>query len=65
MISYIKRFDCNFPNISIIIISWILLIVLVNPIGEFPFSDDFSYAKAVQHYLNTGEMHLTDWTSMT
>jgi hypothetical protein len=61
----LKRFDRNWLNISVLIFIWILLIIIINPIGEFPFADDFAYSNPVEHLLKTGEIRLTDWSSMT
>jgi len=33
--------------------------------GEFLFSDDFAYAGPVRQLLDTGELQISDWTSMT
>ncbi len=44
---------------------WILMIVLVDPIGEFPLNDDWSYARAVNSFLVTGKIEITGWTTMT
>jgi hypothetical protein len=41
---------------------WLLF---VSPIHEFPISDDWAYAQSVRHFLNTGEVHISDWASTT
>jgi hypothetical protein len=40
------------------------MILLVNPTGEFPLNDDWSYAHAVQTLVESGRLELTGFTSM-
>jgi 4-amino-4-deoxy-L-arabinose transferase-like glycosyltransferase len=44
---------------------WIAVILIINSAGEFTYGDDFAYAGPVKTMLETGEMHITDWSSMT
>ncbi len=39
------------------------MIILVNPIGNFPLNDDWSYGKAVQSVVEHGEFKLFGWTA--
>jgi len=39
------------------------MIVLTNPIGNFPLNDDWAYAYSVQHLLQHGELRFSDWTA--
>jgi len=50
---------------------WVLLGVLVllmraliHPVGEFPLNDDWSYARAVRTWVETGQLRFTGWTSV-
>jgi len=43
---------------------WLLAAVLVNPIGDFPLDDDWSYGLTVRTLLTSHRLHLTDFTSM-
>lgn len=54
----------NARYIIILLAMWIVLAILVNPAGEFPIGDDWSYSKAVHTLMETGEVRLTGWTSM-
>lgn len=47
------------------ILLWIIVIVLVNPIGEFPLNDDWGYAKVVQRLVETGAYDPGTWPVMT
>jgi hypothetical protein len=44
--------------------AWIVSAFFVNPIGNFPLNDDWSFGIAVQRLLATGEFHPTGWTGM-
>lgn len=44
-------------------IVWLLIIVAVNPIGDFPLNDDWAYASAVRTLVETGEFRLSGWTA--
>lgn len=41
-------------NILIISLIWISMVILVNPIGDFPLNDDWVYALAVKSILENG-----------
>src|SRR5712692_3184073 len=43
---------------------WLLMVLLVNPAGEFPLNDDWSYSRAVQSLVEHGRLELTGFTSM-
>jgi len=49
--------------ICFITICWILAVVLVNPIGEFPSVDDWAYVWAVRSLVEHGEFRLHPWTA--
>jgi hypothetical protein len=44
---------------------WALAFALGNPVGNFPLNDDWSYALAVKHLLETGEFRPPGWISTT
>src|SRR5512140_3601996 len=44
---------------------WVGSLFVVNPLGNFPLNDDWSFGLAVQRLLQTGDFHPTGWTSMT
>lgn len=39
--------------------------LLVNPLGEFPLNDDWSYAKTVLILLQEGDLYIGTWCAMT
>jgi hypothetical protein len=48
---------------SFITICWIMAVVLVNPVGEFPSVDDWAYVWAVRSLVEHGEFRLHSWTA--
>src|SRR6478672_5751113 len=49
--------------IFILVLIWIFLVVLVNPIGDFPLNDDWAYGWTVKTLLEKGDFQLSDWTA--
>lgn len=48
----------------LISIVWLAMVLLVNPIGDFPLNDDWSYGRTVKLLVQEGRFQLSDWTSM-
>ena len=46
-------------------ILWSLLLLLIQPIVNFPLNDDWSYAFAVQSWVEDGNLEYRGWMSMT
>jgi len=51
--------------VAALAVLWIAMALAVNPAGDFPLDDDWSYAKAVKGLLETGRVRLTEWTFMS
>lgn len=47
----------------LIVVVWLAAIILINPMGDFPLMDDWSYAGSVRTLLLNGRFQLSDWTS--
>lgn len=43
---------------------WLCMALLVDPIGDFPLGDDWSYGRVVKTLVETGSFQYTDWVSM-
>lgn len=59
----------SFPNITkncIAILSitaiWLIMVVMVNPVGNFPLNDDWAYAASVKKLLS-GNLVIPDWSA--
>ncbi|GAB4243134.1 MAG: glycosyltransferase family 39 protein [Saprospiraceae bacterium] len=50
---------------SALLLIWTLVLLVVNPQGEFPLNDDFSFAKSVFNLCEEGRFLLDDWLAMT
>lgn len=48
----------------LVIIIFIIVEFLINPIGEFCLNDDWAYAKAVKTYLETSELKFSFWQAI-
>ena len=59
-----ERFtNSDTPALLFIGLCWIIAIILVNPIGEFPSVDDWSYVSAVRVLVERGEIKFSDSTA--
>ena len=43
---------------------WVASLFIVNPVGDFPLNDDWSFGLAVKRLLQTGDFRPTGWASM-
>jgi hypothetical protein len=55
--------DNDWFNITLLAIVWVLMVWMVNPIGDFPLNDDWAFGWAVKNLLETGRFEPSDWTS--
>jgi len=53
------------PDLFYLGVIWILGIALVNPIGDFPLNDDFSYGRTVYNLSELGVFLFDDWLGMS
>lgn len=44
---------------------WAVAALLVNPFGDFPLNDDFSFGRSVYNITELGVLRFDDWLSMT
>jgi len=52
-------------DLLIIATIWIVSIVVVNPLGEFPLNDDWAPAQTVKQLVETGSYHPSAWMAMS
>ena len=59
--------QCDFRsdniNLLTIVVIWIAMAALVNPVGDFPLIDDWVYAFAVKSVLETGHFQFLPFSS--
>ncbi len=53
------------PAELILLLAWILAVLLVNPMGEFPINDDWAYSRNVWFLSEKGRFVFSDWPGMT
>ncbi len=53
----------DWKNLSILTLVWIVMIILVNPIGDFPLNDDWAYAIGVRSVLEQGSFQIPGFSS--
>ena len=51
-------------HLLLLTLSWVAAILVVNPTGDFPILDDWSYGQAVRTLVTERVWRLTDWTSV-
>ncbi len=52
-------------HLSLIALVWIVMVVLVKPVGEFPLNDDWSFSWPVYHLIEKGTLEFSQWPFMT
>jgi hypothetical protein len=52
-----SQIPADMVNYLIIGLVWIAMVILANPLGDFPLNDDWVYALAVKSVLETGYYH--------
>lgn len=60
-----KKFIQNNQYFIIFLVSFLIAEIIVNPIGNFPLNDDWSYAFAVQNFDKTGRINIGSFPAMT
>jgi hypothetical protein len=50
--------------IGLLTVIWVAMVVLVDPVGDFPLNDDWAYGWSVKYLLDEGNLQLSDWTAV-
>jgi hypothetical protein len=55
------------PEFSLWVIAavWLASLFIINPLGNFPLNDDWSFGLAVEHLMKYHEFRPTEWTAMS
>ncbi len=59
--SFVKKYQDHLG----LLILWLLIILIINPIGDFPLNDDWCYGKTVKTLCDEGYLKLYNWGEMT
>lgn len=62
---FIQRWLGKYGDELIILLIWVVAVLIINPIGEFPLNDDWAYSLDVFHLSEEGKLILSDWPAMT
>jgi len=62
---FLKTLVERYRNELILAVIWILAILIINPIGDFPLNDDWAYGSNVFHLSQEGKLILSSWPAMT
>ena len=50
---------------AVLALLWAMAILIVNPIGDFPLNDDFSFGRTVYNLSEQNQLLFDEWLSMT
>lgn len=56
MIKILYKYDWLF-----VVGLFLIVEILINPIGEFPLNDDWAYSKAIYNYVENGSVKFSNW----
>ena len=56
-------FDLRIERLAVVTLTglWLLMIPLINPIGDFPLNDDWAYGQTVYHLVTSGSWSMERW----
>ncbi|MGK0363416.1 MAG: 4-amino-4-deoxy-L-arabinose transferase-like glycosyltransferase [Saprospiraceae bacterium] len=63
--SKLKNIAKSVPSLVWLAVIWTIGIVLVNPMGDFPLNDDFSYGRTVYNLSELNIFLFDDWLAMS
>jgi hypothetical protein len=63
--NYFSRNTSPYIPYFFLSMAWLILMLIVNPIGNFPLNDDWAYAKNVFYLSEHGVLRFSDWPAMT
>ena len=59
----LSHYISKYREIIILIATWMIAILLVNPMGDFPLNDDWQYAFPVQQLVEDGILEMKGYFS--
>lgn len=61
-LSRFKKSEWFYPLILVLL--WVIAIVIIRPVGEFPINDDWAYSKNVYNLTENGKFVVDTWPAM-
>ncbi|MBI1225289.1 MAG: hypothetical protein GC192_08635 [Bacteroidetes bacterium] len=55
----------DFQHLALLALTWLAVLFVIHPAGNFPLNDDWAYAKDVWYLSQEGRLKLDDWPAMT
>ena len=60
-----ERTRSSLIPITLLTLTYVLLVFLLFSFKQYPLDDDWSYVRAAEVFHNTGQIRFTDWTAMS
>ena len=54
----------DLATLAMLVTVWGLIALAIDPVGDFPLNDDWSYGLAVKYLVVDGHLRFTDWQSV-
>ncbi len=51
------------PYLLMLLAAYLLPLIIVSPIAEFPLIDDWAYAQSVRQLVEEGHLHISNWSA--
>lgn len=55
----------KFSPFVVLSLIWLITLVIIWPLGDFPLNDDWAYAISVERWCKTGQFEIIDWPAMS
>jgi hypothetical protein len=55
----------DWPAVAVLVVAWIAAVLLVDPRGDFPMLDDWSFGRSVKTLLEEGTVRFDGWNTPT
>ncbi len=65
LFSYELNLRSSYPYLAALTFLWVCMMALVNPVGEFPFADDWMYARTAFELVTNHRLVLNDFQAVT
>lgn len=52
-------------DVLLLAVGWIVLLLVISPLGDYPVNDDWAYAQIVRRFVETGVYDLGFWPGMS
>lgn len=62
-LSFSKSLNAEIIYLLIVTCIWMGMVILVNPIGDFPLNDDWAYGFSVKSLVEEGDLKISAWTA--